>query len=171
MNVQEKKNGFTIIEVVLVLAIAGLIFLMVFIALPALQRSQRDSARKSEVATVISAITNYQSNNSRGQVPTGANIAQYVTGNTDANSAQLESGTTIIVRDTQYSANRTITAKLTSGDNTGADELGPDQIKVYFGSKCTDESNKLTKGTAKQVAVVVALEAGPAGGSVYCQSS
>ena len=33
-----RKNGFTIIEVVLVLAIGGLIFLMVFIALPALQQ-------------------------------------------------------------------------------------------------------------------------------------
>ncbi|MBP6924997.1 type II secretion system protein [Candidatus Saccharibacteria bacterium] len=32
----QTKKGFTIIEVVLVLAIAGLIFLMVFIALPAL---------------------------------------------------------------------------------------------------------------------------------------
>ncbi len=40
------RGGFTIIEVVLVLAIAGLIFLMVFIALPALQRAQRDSQRK-----------------------------------------------------------------------------------------------------------------------------
>ena len=41
------KGGFTIIEVVLVLAIAGLIFLMVFIALPALQRSQRDTERRT----------------------------------------------------------------------------------------------------------------------------
>ena len=32
-------KGFTIIEVALVLAIAGLIFLVVFLALPALQRS------------------------------------------------------------------------------------------------------------------------------------
>jgi prepilin-type N-terminal cleavage/methylation domain-containing protein len=38
-----KAHGFTIIEVVLVLAIAGLIFLIVFLALPALQRSQRDT--------------------------------------------------------------------------------------------------------------------------------
>ena len=37
-NINSKK-GFTIIEVVLVLAIAGLIFLMVFVALPALQRA------------------------------------------------------------------------------------------------------------------------------------
>ena len=41
-----ERGGFTIIEVVLVLAIAGLIFLMVFIALPTLQRSQRDTQRR-----------------------------------------------------------------------------------------------------------------------------
>ena len=44
------RGGFTIIEVVLVLAIAGLIFLMVFIALPALQRSQRDTQRRDDIA-------------------------------------------------------------------------------------------------------------------------
>ena len=45
MNLYTLKNkkGFTIIEVVLVLAVAGLIFLMVFLALPALQRAQRDT--------------------------------------------------------------------------------------------------------------------------------
>ena len=59
----KNKNGFTIIEVVLVLAIAGLIFLMVFVALPALQRSQRDTARKNDVSMVIDAIKRWQSNN------------------------------------------------------------------------------------------------------------
>jgi hypothetical protein cdiviTM7_02704 len=48
-----QKNGFTIIEVVLVLAVAGLIFLMVFLALPALQRSQRDT-RKGKVILPVS---------------------------------------------------------------------------------------------------------------------
>ena len=64
-----QSNGFTIIEVVLVLAIAGLIFLMVFIALPALQRAQRDTQRKSDLARIMTQITNYSSNN-RGKVPT-----------------------------------------------------------------------------------------------------
>ena len=58
-----KKYGFTIIEVVLVLAIAGLIFLMVFVALPSLQRSQRDAQRRQDAAKVAAAITQYQSNN------------------------------------------------------------------------------------------------------------
>ena len=62
-NINSKK-GFTIIEVVLVLAIAGLIFLMVFVALPALQRSQRDTARRNDMARVSTSLVQYQTNNS-----------------------------------------------------------------------------------------------------------
>lgn len=57
------KKGFTIIEVVLVLAIAGLIFLMVFVALPALQRSQRDTARRNDMSRVDTSLVQYQTNN------------------------------------------------------------------------------------------------------------
>lgn len=57
------KRGFTIIEVVLVLAIAGLIFLMVFIALPALQRSQRNTQRRDDYSMLVAAINSYISNN------------------------------------------------------------------------------------------------------------
>lgn len=65
---QKTKSGFTIIEVVLVLAIAGLIFLMVFLALPALQRSQRDTQRRDDMARFAAQVVNYQTNN-RGRVP------------------------------------------------------------------------------------------------------
>jgi prepilin-type N-terminal cleavage/methylation domain-containing protein len=64
----KNKKGFTIIEVVLVLAIAGLIFLMVFIALPALQRSQRNTQREDDLARFITAANDYQSNNN-GRTP------------------------------------------------------------------------------------------------------
>lgn len=66
MNAQQKTKGFTIIEVVLVLAIAGLIFLMVFLALPALQRSQRDTQRKDDLSRFAAATTSYRSNNGGG---------------------------------------------------------------------------------------------------------
>ncbi len=79
MNRQHKEKGFTIIEVVLVLAIAGLIFLMVFIALPALQRGQRDTQRKSDVSRVNTQISNYQSSN-RGNIPTAAQMTAGGTG-------------------------------------------------------------------------------------------
>lgn len=61
-NIKSKK-GFTIIEVVLVLAIAGLIFLMVFVALPALQRSQRDTQRRNDLSRVDTSLVQYQTNN------------------------------------------------------------------------------------------------------------
>lgn len=67
-KINNVKPAFTIIEVVLVLAIAGLIFLMVFIALPALQRNQRDTQRRNDMGRAISAVQDYQANN-RGQVP------------------------------------------------------------------------------------------------------
>ena len=60
------KQGFTIIEVVLVLAIAGLIFLMVFIAFPALQRSQNDTQRQNDIARLSTQITNFKTNNTNG---------------------------------------------------------------------------------------------------------
>lgn len=69
-----KKTGFTIIEVSLVLAIAGLILVMAFIAFPALQRSQRDAQRKSDVLTFVEAIKKYQENN-RGALPKDTTLA------------------------------------------------------------------------------------------------
>lgn len=62
------NKGFTIIEVVLVLAIAGLIFLMVFIALPALNRGQRDTQRRNDASTFMTQVNQYSTNN-RGNIP------------------------------------------------------------------------------------------------------
>jgi len=80
MNKQykQKTKGFTIIEVVLVLAIAGLIFLMVFIALPALQRGQRDAQRKQDLSRVSVQMTNYLSS-SRGSIPVSdTNLVNFI---------------------------------------------------------------------------------------------
>jgi|GEM_PF-309356 len=63
-----KKQGFTIIEVILVLAIAGLIFLIVFLALPQLQRSRRDTQRKNDLNLLYTAFFTFQSNT--GDLPT-----------------------------------------------------------------------------------------------------
>lgn len=65
----KQRKAFTIIEVVLVLAIAGLIFLMVFIALPALQRSQRNTRRRQDIARIATAVNDYQSNNNKLPFP------------------------------------------------------------------------------------------------------
>lgn len=56
-QLKKKSEGFTIIEVLIVLAIAGLIMLIVFLAVPALQRNQRNNARNSDASRVAAAIT------------------------------------------------------------------------------------------------------------------
>lgn len=71
-------RGFTIIEVVLVLAIAGLIFLMIFLALPDLQRSRRNEQRKRDMGEIAGAIQNYRSAN-KGKMPKSfENIKPYI---------------------------------------------------------------------------------------------
>lgn len=155
MNVQTQKTmkGFTIIEVVLVLAIAGLIFLMVFIALPALQRNQRDQARKNDVSTVASAVTSFSSNN-RGTFPTQANLESYLD-NLSENSPTVEVPTSV------PAAGSTVTLP---------DDYGT--IRVYEGRSCGDSTNEnqtLAAGTARQFAVVARLESGD--GQHFCQTS
>jgi len=158
----ESKQGFTIIEVVLVLAIAALIFLMVFIALPALQRGQRDTARKNEASTVLAAVNTYQGAN-RGANPTApADIGKIINGNT---TGVLDSGANIQIRASSFGSNVTLTPSTTAAvaaDNT----VALDEVLMYFGYKCGATSTQLVKGTSRQVAVAVVQEAG--NGMVSC---
>ena len=162
MNTQHK--GFTIIEVVLVLAIAGLIFLMVFIALPALQRGQRDQARKNDVSTVASAVNTFKSNNRGGFGTPGG------TGASDITSAKLQN---YIDRLDQYEKTNVTVRTGTGAENVTA-ATGTIQIKI--GAKCPASmpapgtlSVALAAGTARQAAVVSALENNGSTSIAYCQ--
>ena len=75
----QDQKGFTIIEVLIVLAIAALILLVVFLAIPGLQRSQRNSARKSDVGRMTTGIANYVANNNGSQITTQANCTTAMT--------------------------------------------------------------------------------------------
>jgi prepilin-type N-terminal cleavage/methylation domain-containing protein len=61
------QTGFTIIEVMIVLAIAGLIMAMLFIAVPELQASQRDSQRRSYARQAFAALEELHGNG--GKLP------------------------------------------------------------------------------------------------------
>lgn len=148
----KQQKGFTIIEVVLVLAIAGLIFLMVFIALPALQRGQRDQARKNDVSVVASALNTFKSNNRGGFGSVGA------TGNGNLNNTTLRA---YIDRLDQYDV------ASVSVIGAGARNVSPphETIAVVTGVKCPTPmpapgtgSIGLVTGTPRSAAVVARLE-------------
>jgi len=72
---KKRQEGFTIIEVMIVLAIAGLIMVIVFVAIPQLQKNQRNTSRKDVFNRIKTEIDSYASNNN-GTLPTANNAAQ-----------------------------------------------------------------------------------------------
>lgn len=155
MNVQpkNKQKGFTIIEVVLVLAIAGLIFLMVFIALPALQRNQRDTQRKNDISRAQTALNNYQSNN-RGALP-GTDDSAW---NSFAGSYLRAGGDTFSDPsrgDYTFEVSNVESASLTFPN---------DSAPVYVSLNSTCDGEKITGAGNRKVAIRIKLE----GGGVAC---
>lgn len=157
MNRTQTNKGFTIIEVVLVLAIAGLIFLMVFIALPALQRNQRDTQRGNDLGRFMTALNSYQANN-RGNVPpaTAAGIS---------------------------GASGLVPVYLTVGGDTFEDPKGgaytfvygvsatppaAGQIRYAVNARCSTTNSSIVAGTGtRQVAAAIGKE----GGGASCQQN
>lgn len=160
MKKQHQPKGFTIIEVVLVLAIAGLIFLMVFIALPALQRSQRDTQRRDDMARFSSQLSQYQANNN-GNVPSTTTTAwntfltNYLKAGGDS-FADPSGNDYAVTGFLKCTGGDTCTQKSTSSDKLGS-------IYVYSNATCDGEDPKYTQGDRK-IAFTIKLE----GAGIYC---
>lgn len=144
-----KESGFTIIEVLIVLAIAGLIMLIVFLAVPALQRNSRNTTNKNDASTVASGISEYVSNND-GSYPTAASGTGTVTisGSGTSTTAKVNGGTEV----------STVTAAPTS--------ISAGQIRVRFGANCAGTTS------TRMVSVYYAVESGGGGNpAVKCLES
>jgi prepilin-type N-terminal cleavage/methylation domain-containing protein len=63
------QHGFTIVEMLIVLATAGLILLIIFQAIPTLQRNSRNNQRKQDVQMVLEAVSHYMLNHSGNMPP------------------------------------------------------------------------------------------------------
>lgn len=78
---QKNKPGFTIIEVMIVLAIASVIMLILFLAIPALQRNHRNLNRRNYMGQIAAALDEYKNNNRHYPGPSEQNdfINRYLT--------------------------------------------------------------------------------------------
>lgn len=151
----KKKSGFTIIEVALVIAIAGLIFLMVFIALPQLQRQQRDSRRRDDILSFLETVKKYQTNN-RGTLPDNWNTfrVQYLQNFVDPD------GTEYILQD----------AECQSGKDSRCDYNEPSTMDhtLYIFTKATCNGQEVWgSSNPRNVAVLYRLE----GSGLYCNNT
>jgi prepilin-type N-terminal cleavage/methylation domain-containing protein len=59
----KSRSGFTLIEIVLVLALAGFIIVIAFMAVLGTQRSRRDAQRKTDLGRIYGAIETYAADN------------------------------------------------------------------------------------------------------------
>jgi prepilin-type N-terminal cleavage/methylation domain-containing protein len=65
----KRNKGFTLIEIVLVMAIAGLIIILIFAGLIGAQKSRRDAVRKRDLQRLGSQVETFASNH-EGKYPT-----------------------------------------------------------------------------------------------------
>ena len=126
-----KAAGFTIIEVMIVLAIAGIIMAIVFLAIPAIQRSNRNTQRKSDASRLGGLVAEYSGNNN-GALP----------GNP---AAALNSPTWA------YFATANVT--LNPAPATVPATPSSDQMVLITGWTCATATTAPVAGTARQSAV------------------
>ena len=152
-------RGFTIIEVVLVLAIAGLIFLMVFVALPSMQRSQRDTQRREDMARFMTAIQNYQGNNSNA-LPTFTGTAEKTSFMN--NYLKQDAGEFVDPNGDDYEISvESVGTDLSSKDFDGK--------TIYYveGGKCDGEGQTTQATGSRSYAILYKLE----GSGTYCSDT
>jgi prepilin-type N-terminal cleavage/methylation domain-containing protein len=158
------QEGFTIIEVLIVLAIAGLILLIVFLAVPALQRSARNTERKTDASAILASVSEYSDNNA-GTLPTALKFA--------APTLTLCNATGCTGTDAQSQAKlgyyTGTAAAPTKGDVTiyGAYTAPPaalDALIIENGATCTS-ATAAGAGSTRATAVLYGIEA--SGGYVW----
>lgn len=162
------KKGFTIIETTLVLAIAGLIMLLAFFALPSLSRSQRDSERKDDIMEFANAVKKFQSNNNRGALPNASQLNTVKTSFFDSGFIDPDgSNYTLVYKDCDSNvaagAECTTATKEFNNDNSG--KFG--SYKMYFiaSASCVDNNKAVKSANARKAAILYRLEGGNA---PYC---
>lgn len=144
LNKLKKNNkGFTIIEVMIVLAIAGLIILVVLLAVPAVQRNSRNTAIKNDAAALAGAVTEFSSNND-GQIATAggssqadATITVGAGASTTAATAKVQASTSVVF--------------------AGA-PTEPGVLSVRYGQKCSSSTSHTLTTSRRSTAILYMIE-------------
>jgi prepilin-type N-terminal cleavage/methylation domain-containing protein len=156
---QRKSEGFTIIEVMIVLAIAGLILLIVFLAVPALQRNAHNTSIKNDVSAVLGAVNEWSNNNNGAKLP--ASAVAYSAGTVTIGTGCTTAGSNCA----KASVSSNISAASQPTTVPGTPTLGT--IYVLAGYTCNGNTPTTTGATGRSVAAYFALE----GGAIQCQAS
>ncbi|MDB5165097.1 MAG: hypothetical protein JWL89_723 [Candidatus Saccharibacteria bacterium] len=152
---KNKSKGFTIIEVMIVLAIAGLILLIVFLAVPALQRNSRNTSRKSDVGRMSSALSEWESNNNGNVFTAGvgnANLTAVV------NSAGTLSQYTLIPAGAIGANSFTVAVGAQPALPSGANNVNLGSMQVVTGATCGTSGATIQSTSTRRLALQYMVE-------------
>jgi len=139
---KHSNKGFTILELTLVLGIAGAILLIVLVAIPALQRNNKNTQYRQEVARLVAAVGEYTTNNN-GNIP--KNLAEFQAASAFANLRDIDSTKLEVV----------------TGVTAITDWSDQSIVKIRVGARCnTNIANIKTPlaGSARQLAFYYVVE-------------
>lgn len=143
---RNKSKGFTIIEVLIVLAIAGLIMLIVFLAVPALNRNARNTQRRDDVAALM-AIFAENLNNNNSTLPATCTGASATCWAKDAKVSIIDN------QSANVAWTKNASAPATAPTNTNVDLV---IIQNYL--KCSSGVATTTGASSRSVAAIFAVE-------------
>ena len=157
-NLRKKESGFTIIEVMIVLALAGLIIAAVIVAVPQLQRNQRNAARRDITARIKTEIDSYSANNN-GKIPVAvADITSLQTRYLSGIASNIQDPKTGAAVGVTYYATAVATGAFPAASIPAVGAINYQDKVVCNGEDATNTGN------ARQYALWTQLE----GGAIYC---
>lgn len=124
------KKGFTLIEVVIVLAIAALIMVVVFLAVTGAQRAQRDQARKDYANAGLAKISEFRGNNGGTSAALVAQDYINYMGTTRAINGQVPVAANVTVGDTPDNTPCVFTAAAPLIRVQGSDDAALEQSAI-----------------------------------------
>ena len=160
------NKGFTIVETLIVLAIAATIIVVVLLAVPGLQRSSRNTTARTAANNVVSGWSEQMAAlfGASPGLPTGGSA-----GSISINSVTYKLASVVKpIVGTQSGSTATTfsySASTTAFTNGAASTVAPNSLVVVFTATCSGTS--AATGTTTQIAVFYPIENGGTG-SVGC---
>jgi prepilin-type N-terminal cleavage/methylation domain-containing protein len=154
---KQNQKGFTIIEVLIVLAIAAVIMLVVFLAVPALQRNSRNNGRTADINLIVASVNDCLTNRNGVVASCKATGANAVVLPTTLN--QISGAVTLAATADSTAANATTD----NGSTTTA--------TWQFGVRCSADGLTSEVGTARQFVVRYQAETSNSGATNRCVGS
>lgn len=144
-QLKKRNSGFTIIEVLIVLAIAGLIMVVVFLAVPNLQRNQRNNGTKTEANNLLAAYSE---------------ISDQKNGTVLSNSVSSTAGSDAAAVKSAANTNTITTVTIQSTAPTlGTTKAATSSATIVTGYSCaSDPTVAPVASTARSVALVYTIE-------------